>query len=118
MSFTPQQRADERLYEWARWSRGGDWIGLPSVTVLGRVMEQGVLGAGQSGRPTMDIPEHIAEVDRAVSQLAEPLRNVCKAQYLTRGDLPVKARRLKISRNSFKSRLEIARRRVAVWLNL
>lgn len=111
------KRADDRLHEWGRWGAGSEWLGLPSITLLGRWMEQGE-GASQHGRQPISCPEHIAEVDSAVCKLSLPLKDVCKAQYLMRGDLPSKAKRLRISRASYKNRLEMAMRRIASTLGL
>ncbi len=61
---------DERLMAWGRWARSDETPGaLSSMTILGRLIEQGPTGAGQQGG-RQSIPEPIARVDAANQQLS------------------------------------------------
>jgi DNA-directed RNA polymerase specialized sigma24 family protein len=103
------------MHQWAQWARGTEYLGLPSKTLLARWMEQGA-GATQRGKPSDIMPDDVAEIDAAVCKLPKPLQTVCKRHYLDSGDLPSKAKRLRISRTNFKNRLESALRRIAYHL--
>lgn len=60
-----------RLEEWAKWAKGAEVRAWPSMTLLGRVIEQGASGAGQSGRPPTHMPDRVAVVDAAVARSCE-----------------------------------------------
>lgn len=59
-----------RLERWGSETRGG-LNGYPSVTLLGRLIEQGPMGAGQQGRPPVELSESSAHVDSCVGKLCQ-----------------------------------------------
>jgi len=69
-----------RLMEWAKWARE-NLHALPPITLLGRMIEYGALGAAQSGTPPVTIPDHIAAVDAAVSRLRPDHKRTIIAYY-------------------------------------
>jgi hypothetical protein len=111
------QRADERLAQWGNWARKGEWLGLPSSTMLARYIEQGA-GAHQAGRPPVSIPEDVAEVDAAVCKLVPFLKIVCREHYTTTGEQIAKAKRLGLSKRLYRMRLENSQRQVASWISI
>lgn len=73
-----------RLEEWAKWAQSGlESISWPSVTLLGRMEEQGPTGASQQGSPPITIPDEIAQVDTAVARLEPIDKGVIRAYYLS-----------------------------------
>src|ERR1700735_373914 len=114
---TLEQKAEQRMREWGKWSARGGWLGYPSVTILGRLIRQGP-GASQVGRSPTELPEEVAETDAAVSQLTPILKFVCIEQYCGHGDLPSQDKRLELSREAFKSKLEYALKKVGRILGL
>jgi predicted DNA-binding protein (UPF0251 family) len=97
--------ADCRLDAWASWVRGEFGGAWPTITQLGRFIEQGALGASQAGAPLSGMPEHILEVDAAVARLEELLRTVLLVYYLTYADSEVKADQCGCSRATFWRRV-------------
>lgn len=97
--------ADCRLDAWASWVRGEFGGAWPTITQLGRLMEQGAFGASQPGAPLTGLPDHIVEVDSAVARLEELLRLVIMVYYLTYADSEVKAEQCGCSRATFWRRV-------------
>jgi hypothetical protein len=106
--------ADCRLDAWASWVRQnrGAW---PANTLLGRIIEQGISGAAQAGS-VENMPEHVAETDRAVAHIDRRLQQIVKIYYLMHAASEVKAARCGVSRATFW-RL-VTRGQKAVWREL
>ena len=72
-----------RLEHWAKWARGGlEGVSWPRETILARMMEQGINGASQTGRPPVSMPEDVAVIDAAVARLGDVDKQVIRAYYL------------------------------------
>ena len=103
-----------RLEAWGRWSRDklAPW---PERTVLGRLIEEGP-SAGEAGRGVTELPEPIAETDRAVAHLGEIDRKVIRIYYTEWQPAEYLARRCGMERRRFDSVLNRARWRIAGYL--
>ena len=109
------KRVHARLEAWARWSRDASLRALPAVSVIGRMMEYGALGAAQAGRPPISIPEEIALVDAAVARLESLDQRVLKAYYLHWETIETSAHRVHRSVRQLQSLLKRARWRLAIY---
>lgn len=103
-----------RLEEWGKWAKDiADSNGLPPITVIGRMMEYGPLGAAQAGRPPVSLPDRVAAIDGAVARLCEIDRRGIKEYYLKWQPIEVSARHLSKSVRQFQTILKRARWRIA-----
>jgi DNA-directed RNA polymerase specialized sigma24 family protein len=78
-----------RLELWGRETRNR-LNGWPETTLLGRLIEQGPMGAPQAGRPPTDLSEPSARVDGCVAKLPQIDQRVLRTYYqrqLSREDL-------------------------------
>jgi len=98
---TPQE-ADYLLAEWARWQAGDAvYIGYPRSTPFGRLIRPDPM--------PMRVPIDEARAlrtDRAIAQLTGRRRFLLKVHYLDRAPIDAKARRLKIGRKEYQSRIQ------------
>jgi len=69
-----------RLEEWGQATRDS-LNGYPSVTLLGRLIEQGPMGAGQSGKPPVSLSESAARADTCVAKLCQIDQRVLRYYY-------------------------------------
>ena len=101
--------ADERLAAWGDWARdttaGNGW---PKRTMLGRVIEEGFTGAAQGGPPPTEIPEAIAETDRAIAALPPKYLYVIKIWYASSVRYNAVAAS-KLARMNYRQFLEVLR---------
>ena len=107
--------ADCRLDAWASWVKGG-MASWPSLTLLGRIIEQGANGAAQVGSSVLGMPDEVLVTDKAVARLDGILRPVVFVYYLTYADSAEKAKRLGVSRATFWRRVERAQKQVGRYL--
>lgn len=105
-----------RLEMWAKWARDKAPNGWPERTILGRLIEEGP-GASQSSHTTSDMPEGIAETDRAVGHLPDEDRKVVRQYYLHWAPRDVMARKLRMPLTKFDSVLNRARWRICGYLS-
>lgn len=103
--------ADCRLDAWASWVKGG-MASWPSLTLLGRIIEQGANGAAQTGRSVEGMPDDILLTDRAVARLDLILRRTVKIYYLTYADSELKAKQCGCSKATFWRRVSRAQKAV------
>jgi hypothetical protein len=96
--------ADDALAAWATWVRGnqGAW---PARTLLGRIIDQGVSGAGQCSE-VQGMPESVLQTDQAVAHVQVILQHVIKVYYLTHASSEIKAEQCQCSRATFWRRVE------------
>lgn len=111
------KRVHVRLEEWGKWARDAEIRPWPRRTLLGRVMDQGPSGAGESGRPPISMPNAIALVDAAVSRLGDIDRRVVQTYYLRWEPPEVMARRVGMRLRQFQSVLRRARWRIGGYLD-
>ena len=103
------------LEQWGRETRDRVENGLPSTTLLGRVIEQGP-GAGQSGRPPSDLSPRSAQMDALVSRLWQIGQRCIKRYYQHWEPMEVMARREGISASRMKEVLRRSRWLLNSWL--
>jgi hypothetical protein len=98
---TPQE-ADYLLAEWAQW-QAGDCIniGYPRSTPFGRLIKPDPMPS----RVPIDEARAL-RTDRAIAQLTGRRRFMLKMHYLGREPIDAKARRLKIGRKEYQSRIQ------------
>lgn len=104
-----------RLEAWAHWAKDstpGDW---PKRTILGRLIDEGP-GASHGTATVSDIPEAIAETDRAVAHLPPEDRKVIREFYLSWAPRELIARRLRLTPRRFDAILNRARWRICGFL--
>lgn len=107
-----------RLEEWARWAKDSESREWPPITLLGKVIEQGISGAGQGTRPPISMPDNVAKVDAAVAKLGEIDKKAIKTYYMRWEDIDSMARRLHMRRRQFQNVLRRARFRVQVYMSV
>lgn len=110
------RRVHARLEEWGRWSRDAEVRPYPAVTLLGRVIEQGISGASQS-RPPIAMPDAVAVVDAAIGKLGAIDKRVVQTYYLRWESPEVMARRLQMRLRQFQAVLRRARWRIGGFLD-
>lgn len=111
------KRVHLRLEEWAN-AVGSDQLnGWPKVTMLGRLIEQGPMGASQQGKPPVSISDAVAIVDAAVARLGEVDRKVIRSYYLHCDSTEVNARRVNMRVMQFNNVLKRARWRLIGYLD-
>ena len=111
------RRVHLRLEEWGRWARDAEMRPWPRRTLLGRVIDQGPSGAGETGRPPIAMPDAIAVVDAAIAKLGAIDRGVVQTYY-QRWEAPeVMARRLHMRVRQFQSVLRRARWRIGGFID-
>lgn len=103
------------LEQWGRETRDRVENGLPSTTLLGRVIEQGP-GAGQSGRPPSDLSPRSAQIDALVGRLWQIGQRCIKRYYQRWEPMEVMARREGISASRMKEVLRRSRWLLNTWL--
>jgi|GEM_PF-1260625 len=74
------KEAHLRLEEWGRETRDAS-NGYPSTTLLGRLIEQGPMGAGQSGKPPVSLSESASRADACVAKLCQIDQRVLRYYY-------------------------------------
>jgi len=103
------KEVDWRLEEWARWrGKVGQEMGWPAETLLARIVEYGPLGAGSAGKPPIEMPAPVAEIDKILAKMPETLRLVIICYYTTWQPFPLKARDCRMSTSKYRNRLEAA----------
>lgn len=106
-----------RLEEWGRWAKDSEIRAWPAITLLGRVIEQGGVAAGQSGKPPVSMPEGVAIVDAAVSRLGAIDRGVIQTYYLRWEPIESMAKRHHMRIRQFQNVLRRARWRILGYLD-
>lgn len=99
-----------RLSQWGRWCRGRPMSGYPSASAFVHANE------GQRGGDVGDMPSEIAEIDRAVAEVHDELRQALFAGYVWAGPFRLRAIRLRWSVSTLRRRLAEAEREVELNL--
>lgn len=106
-----------RLEHWADWVRDHPLQAFPPRTMLGRVIEEGLHGAGASGAPpSPEFPPAVALVERAVLALCVIDQRVIRQYYLAWGTAEAHARACRMSVRQFRNVLKRARWRLSGYL--
>ena len=88
-----------RLSQWGRWCRGRMPTGYPTASAFVHANE------GQRGDGGCEMPSTIGEVDRAIAELRQELRQAIFAGYVWSGPFGERARRLRWPRSTLSRRL-------------
>lgn len=106
-----------RLDRWGQFYRDSVLHALPGVTLLGRVIEYGPMGASQgSGGSTLSVPQDVANVELAYLSCGEIQKEALRSYYLMGGPLEVMARRCGMKVLEFQRALGKGRVRVGGYL--
>lgn len=104
-----------RLEQWGKIC-ADRWAPWPRSTLLGKVIEFGLSGAAQAGRPVEAIPEEVAQTDGAVARLSVIDRRAVTTYYTRSESVEVCARRCGMRVRQFQNVLKRARWRIAYFL--
>ena len=105
-----------RLEAWGAWAKDHVLRAWPSTTPMGRIVDEGIHGAGQGSRPPISMPTHIEQVDVAVAKLGQIDSLVIKRYYLYWEPREVMARRANMRVKKFDNVLKRARWRISGFL--
>jgi hypothetical protein len=105
-----------RLEAWGHWSKSERLREYPQVTLLARVIEQGPMGASQSGRPPVTMPEAVAVTERAVLRCPQIDQRVLKVYYTEWAPVETMARKCSMRVKQFQNVLRRARWRVSGYI--
>jgi hypothetical protein len=104
----PLKEVDRRLWRWGDWSRDmGHTIGWAATSVAWRLAHIHETGQSFSSvTPEIHMPDDIEEVEKAVLKLPPDLSAIVHIQYFSGDPIELKARRAKLHRGVYSSRLE------------
>lgn len=102
---------EERLQEWADWSRGSAGsIGYPSRSPIHRMMREGAGAGGGFGPRLLEMPATVQTTESALRDLPDRQRKALKLKYLSTGLRDQdRAKRLRISYEMYRREVERAR---------
>jgi hypothetical protein len=104
-----------RLEQWGAETRE-NLSGYPRVTLLGRLIEQGPMGASQTGKPPVSLSEPAARVDTCVGKLCQIDQRALKFYYQAQISREVLARKMSMRERQAQNVLRRARWRVQAHL--
>lgn len=104
-----------RLESWGAWAKDSEVRAWPAVTLLGRIIEQGA-GAGQSGKPPINMPADIAATDAAVCRLGDIDKRAIKLYYVKWQPVENLARLMHMRTRQYQNVLRRARWRIGLFL--
>jgi hypothetical protein len=105
------------LEAWGAWSRDAYPRPFPEVSVIGRMIKYGALGASQEGKPPIAMPDPIARVDAAVARLGDIDKKVVQSYYLHWDPPESCAKRCHMRLRMFQNVLRRARWRIRINLD-
>jgi hypothetical protein len=107
-----------RLEAWGAWAKDAEVRAWPSITLLGRMIDQQACGAAQSGRPPISMPDEVAKTDAAVCKLNAIDKQAVQLYYIKWAPIEVHARKMQMRPRQFQNVLRRARWRLSLFLNL
>jgi hypothetical protein len=107
-----------RLEAWGAWAKDAEIRAWPASTLLGRMIDQQAVGAAQSGRPPISMPDEIAKTDGAVCRLNAVDKKAIQLYYLKWQPIEGHARAMHMRVRQFQNVLRRARWRLALYLDL
>jgi hypothetical protein len=119
MSGVSVKIIEARLDAWAAWAkRNPENVGYARTSISYRMMEDRRFGI-RCDRTTgfIEMPEAIAETDRAVAALPKRLREVVFAECFEYAPREAKAKKLRMSRRTFGRMLDTANNTLAKWFS-
>ena len=105
-----------KLEEWGSWARECEVAGYPPVTLLGRLIEFGAIGASHPSEPPISIPQSVALIDSAVAKLEATLRSCLIAYYTHWESIGVSARRVGLDEHRFAAMIGRARKQLLILI--
>jgi hypothetical protein len=115
-NMDPETRAVHlRLEQWGAETRENP-SGYPPVTMLGRLMEQGPMGASQTGRPPVTLSEAASHIDVCVAKLCQIDQRALRFYYQAQISREMLAARLRMRERQAQNVLRRARWRVQAHL--
>jgi hypothetical protein len=105
------------LEVWGRETRDREENGLPAVTILGRLIDQGPMGAGQTGRPISDLSPRSALIDMCVARLWKVGQCCIKRYYRSWEPMEIMAKKEGISVSKMKEVLRRSRWLISSWVS-
>jgi hypothetical protein len=117
-NMSPEDRAIHiRLEQWGAETRE-KITGWPEKTLLGRLIEQGPMGAGQSGQPPVSLSDPAARVDLCVAKLCVIDQRALRLYYQGWYVRETLAKLLNMRERQAQNVLKRARWRVAAHLSV
>lgn len=108
-SMEPEiKRVHILLERWGQWSKG-ELRAWPTITLAGRIIEQGPAAAAIKGFQSYEADDDIAAIDSAVARLKQPDRQVVETYYQMWLPVQVLSRRLRMTETRYASVLRRAR---------
>ena len=106
------------LEAWARWAKTVlAALGFPSISIIGRVVEMGILGAASSGGVHLvEIDQTCELVDRAILRLDSTEREVIARTYLFNDAAQVTAHKCGLTYQYYRLVLHRSRKRIGDFL--
>lgn len=101
-----------RAERWARYARDVGMRAWPRSTLLGRMIEFGSDGVLSKGQSLSEMPEDVANFDKAVAQLGEVDQRVFRKYYLDWAPWESLVKQLRMSEARIKSILARVRERL------
>ena len=101
-----KEEAETLLYRWGDWSRRHPGIGFSSISVIGRMIEQGP-GAGHGDvNQGIGMPDDIEHCEKAVCKMEILIKKDIVTKYIYRVSQIHAAKRLHCDRNEIRRRLD------------
>lgn len=97
------------LTDWGRWAKGA----LPEMPTMSSIEKARI---GRGGKPSYEMPAHIAEVDKIVCHAPQPEKSVLIAFYTRSDALHLKALSCRMNRWRFRRVLQRAESYVEIHL--
>lgn len=101
--------AERWLDAWGLWARSRVALGLPSISVLGRIERQGPMAASQPGANLTPAHEQAEAVERVYVAAPARIKEIAREYYCTHRNDPMEvlARRLGTSRTGLYAEIRV-----------
>lgn len=74
--------AESLLHRWGQWSRSHSGLDFSSLSIIGRMIEQGP-GAGHAGTgQTISMPDDIAHCEKIICRMSKSIRKTLVSKYV------------------------------------
>jgi DNA-directed RNA polymerase specialized sigma24 family protein len=107
-----------RLEQWGAETHDGVMHGFPPITMLGRLIEQGPMGAAQTGMPPVALSDAAACVDACVSKLCYVDQRVLRLYYQHWMTVFELSRKMSMRERQAQNVLRRARWRLGAYLSV
>ena len=101
-----KEEAETLLYRWGDWSRSNSNLDYSSMSIIGRMIEQGP-GAGHADRnQEISMPDDIAHCEKMVCKMEKIIKKAVITKYVFRVSQADAAKRFHCDRNEVRRRLD------------